>query len=469
MLVSRAQNLHRARQALSAAVNAVLGSSVQQAAEPCSQWQPCGSSGHTQGFASASPASFAAGQQSFGKPQRGGPKPPGRGGKGPPRVGGAGKPPPPRSPPAVQPEPEEDDLDASHLPLPHWLTDVGVAGLGQDHVRRYFVLQEEQVPKEAYREYHMDALLANEGLKHAAGCKGMQDEFEATGWPLLMHREATQQLMDMVQQLPEERRSFLLHGRAGSGKSCTLLTLTAWARANGCLVMYIPSASALTSGGFYHEREEDGMYDTPDAARRVLQSLHDAHADMLQGLTSDSGKRLRDAVEQGLSGGPPAVPVTALIDAERLMRELTEVKVVMAIDDYNALYSYTGYYRHVHDYHREMIPVEQLRAGSAMRVLEARPQPANGIVVAATTRTGAQLGGISDQLRIPHTAPPRAPARPRTVQVHRFVEEEMLAMIDYYRTIGAIPDDVSHESLVTALHLTGGNPQEFRDNFAVLV
>lgn len=77
----------------------------------------------------------------------------------------------------------------------------------------------------------------------------------------------------LLQALTEQRKGhMLLDGWAGSGKSCALFAAVAWARANGWLTLYVPSAFSLTQGGLYF-KSEDGLWDTPWAARYLLQSV----------------------------------------------------------------------------------------------------------------------------------------------------------------------------------------------------
>ena len=51
--------------------------------------------------------------------------------------------------------------------------------------------------------------------------------------------------MGLPLPLPHRRRQLYLDGREGSGKSVALYSLVAWARANGWLALYLPSAFSL--------------------------------------------------------------------------------------------------------------------------------------------------------------------------------------------------------------------------------
>lgn len=56
--------------------------------------------------------------------------------------------------------------------------------------------------------------------------------------------------------------------------------LVAWARRNGHLVLYVPSAYKLLYDSVFTCR--DDLLDTPDTAKQLLRSMKDAHAEHLQ-------------------------------------------------------------------------------------------------------------------------------------------------------------------------------------------
>ena len=56
--------------------------------------------------------------------------------------------------------------------------------------------------------------------------------------------------------------------------------LVAWARQNGHFVLYVPSAYKLLYDSVFTCR--DGLLDTPDTAKQLLKSMHDAHEEQLQ-------------------------------------------------------------------------------------------------------------------------------------------------------------------------------------------
>ena len=62
--------------------------------------------------------------------------------------------------------------------------------------------------------------------------------------------------------------------------------------------------------------------------------------------------------------------------------------VLIAIDDYQALYTPSQYGEWLSQHHRRVVPPEEVRLANAMRVLE-QPPLANGLVIAAAQRAGS--------------------------------------------------------------------------------
>jgi small subunit ribosomal protein S29 len=46
--------------------------------------------------------------------------------------------------------------------------------------------------------------------------------------------------------------------------------LVQWAREEGWLVLYVPSAKEWTHGGFFYKHPQTGLWDTPVQAENVL-------------------------------------------------------------------------------------------------------------------------------------------------------------------------------------------------------
>lgn len=111
---------------------------------------------------------------------------------------------------------------------------------------QYFAVDPSAVP-EAMAEFYEDAYLKKERLTQPNyGCKAVQREFALTGHQILLHRPAIAKVLDLAQSGRKPQIS--LEGWTGSGKSVALFSLVAWARANGWITLYVPSAFSMVKG-----------------------------------------------------------------------------------------------------------------------------------------------------------------------------------------------------------------------------
>ena len=79
-----------------------------------------------------------------------------------------------------------------------------------------------------------------------------------------------------------------------------------------------PTRPPVTSDGTF-SRGEDGLWDTPEAARWILTSLRDAHAEQLPALKTPAGQPLDALVEEGLAAGAaPSLPPPVQPPGEQL-------------------------------------------------------------------------------------------------------------------------------------------------------
>jgi hypothetical protein len=200
-------------------------------------------------------------------------------------------------------------------------------------------------------------------------------------------------------------------------------------------------------------RGEDGLWDTPEAARWILSSLKDSHAAQLADIKTAAGQPLNELVEEGLvSTAAAAVAVAAAIAAKEALQAAKDVRTLIAVDDYNALYWQTGYYEAVHNFHRRQLAPDELRLVRAFRVLE-QEAPANGVAVAAPTMGQT----ISPRLRLPLPKGSR-------MTFPRYNLQDVAAAADYFadEVMGSgypVPDELT---LRRAAFLTNGNARELR-------
>jgi hypothetical protein len=326
---------------------------------------------------------------------------------------------------------------------------------------------------EASPEFYHDPLLADErGVRQVDyGCKGVAAEFEATGRRALLHRPAIAALVADVAGGAAPR--IFLDGWTGAGKSAALYALVHWARAAGWVVMYVPSATLMVQGGrFYREGgddggEGDGLWDTPEAARHVINALLGAHGDALKSIPAPAGAggTLADVAAAGLAAAAPRGLVDAAIALkDGLLEGAPGVRTLVVVDDYNALYNRTTYHEPMHAFHRRPIAPSELRLAAAFRVLEANPNPkrggggGSGVAVVAPT-FGA---GVSPALRIPR-------GRAATLRVPRYALPELAVAAAALAEAGAIASVPPEHVLRRALALTNGNAKELREAAGALL
>jgi hypothetical protein len=186
---------------------------------------------------------------------------------------------------------------------------------------------------EAFQAFHQAFYPPRpQNLQRKGGCRGLQAEIATAGAPPhLMWRAATQQLADVLDRpgpLPSTDADadagagsgasgtlrpvrVLLRGPAGSGKSIALAALVERARARGELVVYVPDARALVSGGFFYKRPETGTYDTIISAQHILKSVLDSHRAQLEAMP----RRVSAPTPAGGATGEAAAKAGAAVGA----------------------------------------------------------------------------------------------------------------------------------------------------------
>lgn len=161
----------------------------------------------------------------------------------------------------------------------------------------------------------------------------------------------------------------LLHGLRGCGKSAVLQEVVYWARRNNWLVFNIKSGLLWIAGGSMLEKSTvfENCWDQPKVAVSMLSYFMDAHQDKLKEIkcrteftvgsfdsTEDKyfffcvyafadARTLFDLVEYGAALNEYASTVVYHLKKE--LERVIEYPVLIAIDDYNELYSYSQVYR----------------------------------------------------------------------------------------------------------------------------
>ncbi|KAJ1633026.1 mitochondrial ribosomal death-associated protein 3-domain-containing protein [Pavlovales sp. CCMP2436] len=203
--------------------------------------------------------------------------------------------------------------------------------------------------------------------------QGVVREFTTTNLPALMVRQSGLEGREMLASLAKDpgalgkTAALLVRGNRGVGKSTTLTYLVHAARSSGWLVLFLPSAhtyintqkrflplSALRIEIGLAGDGLDELFDVPLATHGLLIGFIQAHEEILATLPvkcAETGaltdalqinvKTLLDlaqlgAVKTASGEADPQLSAHALVALLRELRHVTEVPVMLAIDDVNA-------------------------------------------------------------------------------------------------------------------------------------
>ncbi|CAM6020562.1 unnamed protein product [Sphagnum balticum] len=332
-----------------------------------------------------------------------------------------------------------------------------------------------------YFTFSEDVLLKHfgEGLP-----RGLRKEFEVANQKSVLIRTRTMQLCNLLHfciaeklafDLPPQyaistrpRRKYILDGPVGSGKSVALATLVHWARVQGWLVFYIPSAKDWTQGSFYYRNEETGLVDTPVTAQTALEGFLKSHSELLdtlpchildpiplgegagvprarglQQISLPERATLKHLVEKGLSMSHAGVGAVV-----RLRQELSlvkEVPVLIAIDDYNSWFIFSQYGVRA----GKPIHAEKLAMVNAFRSMEGSAE----MMVTAFCHSNA-VGKLPVQL----------PSVPKGVRFEypRYSPVEASTALQYYHSCKLTSKEPTEDELIRLYYLTNGNGNELR-------
>lgn len=311
--------------------------------------------------------------------------------------------------------------------------------LTQKDVNLYYRLNAQSVP-EAFPDFYQGTLM------EGGGCKALHDETSYTRTSLIQYRESMRLL-----HLKAESRSqthIYLDGPAGCGKSIALVSLVDWARSQGWLVLYVPSAQTLIEGGHFH-KGEDGLWETPEVAKALLRSMVTNHAKELEKMTSRSGESLLKVAEDGLSASKPGAITAAAANLVSEMSNIDQMPVMIAVDDYNVLYSHANYHEWMNEVHRRQLQPHELRLVSALRILE-QEAPKNGMFVGAACHGGP----VSPKLQVPY---PKGGCH----MIPKLHLEEATQQLCHYTAQGLVSNTPSY-AMQAAYYATDGNAKELR-------
>lgn len=295
--------------------------------------------------------------------------------------------------------------------------------------------------------------------------KSLAEEFATSGTGRVMIRDVDARLWDKIQR----RRSTLLHGGQGAGKTVSCVNLVARARKAGWHVLYVPSARALTIHSSYHRDDGSGMWDTPDHARLLLKWTQAALA-----VSSEPDPADVDAVSEGLesSDREANVVVNAALrvieNAKRRARAGS--KVLFVVDEYNSLFGMTDMHEVLGPRKRGNIEAGKTRLCAALR-------NASDIVRSGAVYVGATSKAVQPTFQLSESLGGERGRGGSEVlereKCQRFSTNEILGMVQHYEAaksgLGAVHPSVDGHQLSMRLRvLTQGNGTEIRQLCAML-
>ncbi|KAI0306051.1 mitochondrial ribosomal death-associated protein 3-domain-containing protein [Multifurca ochricompacta] len=170
-------------------------------------------------------------------------------------------------------------------------------------------------------------------------------------------RDVTIKLVDRLQAASQEssqKNRFVLSGSVGSGKSFLLIQGVEYAASAGWLVMYIPRAINLVNSSTPYSYDlRTQTYLQPLFAQRTLQRFRTVNENTLSSLVAEEKIDLHDGLS--LSQGTPLISLidvgikdqtfapTVLAALLEALGKQTKVPVLLAVDDFQALFTKTAY------------------------------------------------------------------------------------------------------------------------------
>jgi len=275
----------------------------------------------------------------------------------------------------------------------------------------------------------------------------------------------------------------VLTGSPGCGKSYTLMQAVQYAAANNWLVFYFPHViDTVNSSTSYVYDPRTRTYLQPTYASQTLQNFLAVNSQLLQKLKTST-----DVPVEGRAAIPKDTPLTDVIalgvkdqnSAPAILSALLEIlgkqtehPVLLAIDDFQALYCKTSYkdpqFSTIKSYHLSM-PRLLLEYASGKKSF------ARGAILGAFSSTNATFSApveLQESLRLgSETA---SPYIKRSLEIASYAEgltnvpvpesftvSEAASLFDVWMKDGAIPRDSGDELFMSKYSEASGNPRDF--------
>ncbi|KIJ55267.1 hypothetical protein M422DRAFT_23875 [Sphaerobolus stellatus SS14] len=183
-------------------------------------------------------------------------------------------------------------------------------------------------------------------------------EFRLLEKPCSVVREVTLKSFETLNDCKDKSSidsRIIMTGPSGCGKSFTLLQTVDYALSSGWIVLYVPrTISMLNSSTNYRYDLRTQLYQQPDYSQNILKRLLDVNAEQLKGLkvirrirmmrlknAFTTGTSLTHLIQAGSKDASIAPDVLSVV-MEQLAAQ-TEYPVLLAIDDFQALYCMSEY------------------------------------------------------------------------------------------------------------------------------
>ncbi|ETW79159.1 hypothetical protein HETIRDRAFT_36236 [Heterobasidion irregulare TC 32-1] len=182
-------------------------------------------------------------------------------------------------------------------------------------------------------------------------------EYRMLTKPVTVVRDVSLIVADKLQaasQESSEKHRMVFTGMKGNGKSSLLLQAVEFARSNRWIIMYIPRAVDLVNSTTHYTYDlRTQTYLQPVFAYQTLQRFKTVNLSALQSLTTEKvievenrspvpvGTKLADLADIGLND--QAVAPTVLSALMEALGAQTQYPVLLAIDDFQALFTNTTY------------------------------------------------------------------------------------------------------------------------------
>ncbi|KAI0060655.1 hypothetical protein BV25DRAFT_1954404 [Artomyces pyxidatus] len=204
----------------------------------------------------------------------------------------------------------------------------------------------------------MFPLPENDAVRIFGVPKNVLVDFRVLSKPASIVRDVTLRIVDKLQRASEqssEKNRVVLAGSSGSGKSYLLLQAVEFAASTGWIVLYIPRGTInlvnSTTPYVYDLRTQ--TYQQPIFAYQTLQRLLTVNSSALDRLVTEteveiekraplpSGTPLKTLIDVGLKDQSVAPTVLSALIEE--LGKQTQIPVLLAIDDFQALFSKSSY------------------------------------------------------------------------------------------------------------------------------